>query len=311
MHISSDLKIFCTVCNQVVCNDCTILLHRTHKCITLAKANRVYMKLLNENLERTKPLTGYAFHSKVKMNEISKRINQKCEQVQNEVEIFLAEYFQALEVHRKTLFNQINRARESKMELILARQTDLERRCEEAKHAIDFTEELLNGNSDVEKLSFVGILIKRFEHCQKSQTSAIDAKVSDSLQFLPEVKAPSNKAQNNIPLYGIITTQTASAKCCCLEKTEGLMNLRVHRKAELILISKDGDDRQMCHGGLTINIDLRYKDSSGRQIPTQVSDKRDGTYTISFTPDVPGTMILTISIDMKQIKVYTQAQKFE
>lgn len=261
------------------------------------------MKLLNENLERTKPLTDYAFHSKVKMNEISKKINQKCEQVQNEVEVFFAEYFQALEIHHKTLLSQINRARESKMELILTHQTDLDRRCQEAKLATGFTEELLTDCSDIEKLSLCGILIQRFEHCQKFQTSAIDAKVSDSLQFLHEVKAPSNRAQNNIPLYGIITTQTPFAKCSCLEKVEGLLNLRVHKKAELILISKDGDNRQMCHGGLSINIDLRYKDSSARPIPTQVSDKRDGTYSISFTPDAPGVMTLTISIDAKQIKV--------
>lgn len=70
-------------------------------------------------------------------------------------------------------------------------------------------------------MSFVGILVKRLIHCQKSQSS-VETKFSDSLQFLPEVKAPSNKAQNNIPLYGIITTQTAAPKFCCLEKTEGM-----------------------------------------------------------------------------------------
>uniref|UniRef100_A0A336KP99 CSON008495 protein n=1 Tax=Culicoides sonorensis TaxID=179676 RepID=A0A336KP99_CULSO len=221
IHSNNELKIFCTNCHQVLCNDCTILLHRGHKYITLAKASKIYMKILMENLERTKPLTEYALHSKLKNNETSKKISQKCIDVQSEVEQFLSEYFQALEVHKNTLLNQIAKARENKMEVLLARQADLDRRCQEAKTAITFAEELLDQGSEIEKLSFVGILTKRLEHCQKSEPS-MELKVNDSLQFLPEVKAPSNKAQNNIPLYGIITTQTASAKLCCLEKTDGL-----------------------------------------------------------------------------------------
>jgi tripartite motif-containing protein 45 len=123
------------------------------------------------------------------------------------------------------------------------------------------------------------------------------------LQFLPEVKAPSNKAQNNIPLYGIITTQIVSAKHCTLETTEGLMNLRVHRKAELVLLSKDKEDRQMCHGGLVLSVDLKCKDGVARTIPTQVSDKRDGTYLITFVPDISGLLKLQITINEKPIKV--------
>uniref|UniRef100_A0A336KEH2 CSON008495 protein n=1 Tax=Culicoides sonorensis TaxID=179676 RepID=A0A336KEH2_CULSO len=82
----------------------------------------------------------------------------------------------------------------------------------------------------------------------------------------------------------------------------GLLNLRIHKKAELILVSKDNNDRQMCHGGLTLIVELKYKDSSSRTIPVQVSDKRDGTYIISFIPDAAGIIILTITINGKPIK---------
>lgn len=125
VHMGNDLKIFCTNCFQVVCNDCTILLHRGHKCVTLAKASKTYTKMLIDNLERTRPLSDYAMHSKIKMTEASKKINVRCEQVQSEVEQFLSEYYEALDVHRKTLLSQISRARENKMEVILARQADL------------------------------------------------------------------------------------------------------------------------------------------------------------------------------------------
>jgi tripartite motif-containing protein 45 len=80
------------------------------------------------------------------------------------------------------------------------------------------------------------------------------------------------------------------------------MNLRVHRKAELVLVSKDKEDRQMCHGGLVLAVDLKFKDGVSRSIPTQVSDKRDGTYIITFVPDVSGMLRLHITINDKPIK---------
>lgn len=115
--------------------------------------------------------------------------------------------------------------------------------------------------------------------------------------------APSNKAQHNIPMYGIITTQKISAKCCTIEGIEEIMNLRVLKRAEITLISKDKDDHTICHGGATVCTELKYKDAVLRLIPTQVNDKRDGTYAISFLPDTAGLMIMTININGKPIKV--------
>jgi tripartite motif-containing protein 45 len=125
IHPNYELKLYCTTCHQVICNDCTVVLHRSHKFISTAKASKIYMKLVKESLEKSKPMCTYTIHSISKLNDISKKINQKCEVVQGEVEIFLAEYFEALDVHRRTLLNQIARARENKMESIAAQKMDL------------------------------------------------------------------------------------------------------------------------------------------------------------------------------------------
>jgi len=89
----------------------------------------------------------------------------------------------------------------------------------------------------------------------------------------------------------------------CTLETDGLLNLRVHRKAELQVLAKDIDERPLCHGGLSLHVELKYRDSSGRTIQTQISDKRDGSYIITFTPDAAGVMSLSITIQGKPIKV--------
>ena len=156
---------------------------------------------------------------------INKKVDKRCDAVRQEVEAHLFDYQKALDHHRNTLLLQVQRAREMKVASIQSQSADLEKRSAEAKAAIEFTEMVMQNGSDIEIMSFVGMILKRFEYCEKS-TVPLDANVSDSLRFLPEIRAPATSAQNNIPLFGIITTQTADPNFCTIEGV-GLTNLKV------------------------------------------------------------------------------------
>lgn len=301
IHQDNDLKLFCTTCCALICSECTIIIHRGHKITSVAKAAKVYIETLKEAKDNTKPLSTYAIHSISKLSDISKKINLKCNSVERDVETFIAEYFEALEVHKRTLLNQIERCRETKMDMIHCQQIDLERRSNEAKTAIAFTEALLKDGTEEENLMFVSLLLRKFDNCRSSD-KALDVKITDSLQFLRDLKAPSNQAQNNIPLFGIITTQIAVARNCALEAISGLMHLRVLKKAEVILLTRDIEDRAMCHGSANIDVTVSYRDVNFKTLPVHVTDKRDGTYMICFTPDSPGLMQMEIKVNGKPIQ---------
>lgn len=185
----------------------------------------------------------------------------------------------------------------------MEQQDYLRKRAHESKIVNHFAENLLKSGSDTEILVFVGILQRRFEHCQKSKMS-IDPKIPDAFQFLREIRAPATQQQHNIPMFGIIATQVADPKYSTLEGDEPII-LRINRRIELKMVAKDRDDRPLCHGGLGVklSVDLGFKDDPIKRILTEVGDKRDGSYVIAFTPDTPGMMTLTIKIDNLDIKV--------
>lgn len=175
------------------------MLHKGHKYETAAKAINHYGKVLKDSAEQTRPLCNYAEHSVEKLNETAKGINRKCDEIKTQVETFVNSYFEAIEVHRNTLLQQVHRARESKVEMILEQQLSLgkffrylgyieyilnliplsrkEKRAQDASIAIQFTQELTEMTSDVEILSFLKILLQRFEYCQQFK-APIDPKVS-------------------------------------------------------------------------------------------------------------------------------------
>lgn len=302
-HPNSELKLFCTNCHQVACAECVAVLHNGHKCESIHKSIKVYSKLLTDSISRVRPISDYATLTISKLIAINKKIDKKCEAVRNEVESHMFDYQRALDHHRNTLFSQVQKAREMKVASIESQKFDLEKRSSEAKTAIDFAELVLENGTEMEIMSFIGTIIKRFEHCEKSKVP-LDANVNDSLRFLPEIRAPSTFAQNPIPLFGIITTQTAEPSLCTIE-AKGLGHLKVNKRVELTLIARDRDNKQLCHGGLTLQVELKYADYAGRELDHQVTDHRDGSYLISFTPNFAGTIRLTICILGKAVKVLT------
>lgn len=185
----------------------------------------------------------------------------------------------------------------------MEQQDYLRKRAQESKVINHFADNLLKSGSDTEILVFVGILQRRFEHCQKSKMS-IDPKIPDAFQFLREIRAPATQQQHNIPMFGIIATQVADPKYSTIDSDEPII-LRINRRTELKMVARDCDDRPLCHGGLgaKLRVELGFKDDPVKRISTEVSDKRDGSYVIAFTPDTPGTMTLTIKIDNQDINV--------
>ncbi|XP_050321929.1 uncharacterized protein LOC126754082 [Bactrocera neohumeralis] len=300
MHPGFEMKAFCNSCLQIACADCLVLLHKGHKHEPIPKAFVNYSKLLHDAVDHTRPLCSYAEHSVERMSDISKHINKKCDDIQAQIEVFMRQYLEAIEVHRKTLLQQVHRARETKVEMILEQQLDLEKRNNESKEALLFAQELTECGSHVEVLSFLNILLKRFEYCQQFKMPT-EPRFTDTLQFLPHIRAPPMKAQNDIPLFGIITMQTVEPSLCTLQ-WEGFTQLRLHKRVELLLQSRDTDGAGLCHGGLQIQTLLKYKETSSKFLPVEIADNRDGTYGIGFTPDAEGTLVLQITINDKPIK---------
>lgn len=125
---------------------------------------------------------------------------------QMEIDIFLKDYFEALEAHKEALLRQVSKTKEMKSLAILEHQEYLEKRAHESKQANYFAENLLQNGNDVEVLTFIGVLQHRFQYCQQSKIP-IEPKIVDSFEFLRHEQAPKASYQNNIPVFGVLASQ--------------------------------------------------------------------------------------------------------
>lgn len=123
-----------------------------------------------------------------------------------EIEIFLKDYFDALEAHKESLLRQMTKAKEMKSFAILELEEYLQKQALDSNQANHFAENLLQEGTDIEILTFIGVLQQRFEFCQKPKIPT-EPSTADSFAFLRDVQAPPAPYQNNIPVYGVLATQ--------------------------------------------------------------------------------------------------------
>ncbi|XP_061394534.1 E3 ubiquitin-protein ligase TRIM45-like, partial [Musca vetustissima] len=300
LHPGFELKSFCHNCLQVACSDCLVLQHKCHRIDGIEKAAKLYSSILRDSAEQIRLICKSSEHSLEKLNASMLSINRKCDELQTEIEDFMRRYREAVEVHRSNLMQQIRTTRETKLGLIGEQQMELEKRTQEGQMAVGFSQELAEVATDVEILSFIKILLKRFEYCQQFKAS-IDPKIINIPNFMPKIQAPIAKDTNDIPVFGVLSMQTVEPSACTLQ-WDGFSQLRINKKVELTLISRDAEGQPMSHGGLKIQTHVKYKDLNSKCLRMEVTDNCDGTYGIAFTPDAEGTIILMITINEKHIK---------
>ncbi|KAL1123845.1 hypothetical protein AAG570_001616 [Ranatra chinensis] len=71
---------------------------------------------------------------------------------------------------------------------------------------------------------------------------------------------------------------------------------------EVVLVTQDCNKQPICHGGEKIIAELRYRDTSQRLVPISVNDEGEGSYTMSFTPDSPGNLSLSVLVQNEHIQ---------
>lgn len=213
IHPSQEIKLYCSNCEQVACHNCTILLHKGHTFESIDNAKNHVIDSLRNSIEGSKTFHEYIQNSILKSTETIAKLNEDADAVQNEMEMFIEDYFKALEAHKETLLFQISKAKEMRSLAFKEQQEYLIKRSNELKSVQMFAQNLLDHGNDIEILTFIGLLKKRFDSCQKPHNMLrIDPQNVNSLRFLRDVPAPTTTHHKNIPIYGIVSTQPAYAE---------------------------------------------------------------------------------------------------
>ena len=92
----------------MTCRECNKTLHRDHRCDNVSsKYAQLYTLKIRQAVDRIRPIVQQAPTSFERFHLVRKKMQSRCNAINNEIETFMDAYIRAVEQHRQLLLLQV------------------------------------------------------------------------------------------------------------------------------------------------------------------------------------------------------------
>ena len=290
-HEDNKFNFYCETCSLLVCLHCTTVTHKSHsvkEISTVAKTHQIEISgALEDVKEVVTKLTGAIDENKrmIEQVEISKRnaflaINQAFETLQ-----------QTLEERKKTLLSELEAISLSKTTALTLQKEQFEKMVGDIGHYTDMASQILQTHTDHEIVALGGLIPTELQATLK-RVETISLTPNQHSNISVSVKTDDLVRQLS-KLGEIIAFFPSPSSCTWMSTSVAQVGTRYHVKVQ----SKTSKGEEYPHGGVEVKGEMRSKTHNGAVVYGEVEDHRDGTYTITLTPQTAGPHQLLITMD--------------
>eukprot|EP00731_Ephydatia_muelleri_P008497 Em0004g835a len=295
-HEDNKLNIYCETCSLLVCLHCTTGTHKSHsvkEISTVAKTQQMEMTgALEDAKEVVTKLTGAIDENKrmIEQVEISKRnaflaINQAFEILQ-----------QTLEERKKTLLSELEAITLSKSTALTLQKEQFEKMVGDIGHYTDTASQILQTHTDHGIVALGGLIPTELQATVK-RVQTISLTPNQHSNISVSVKTDDLIRQLS-KLGSIFDCYPSPSSCTWMSTSAAKVGTRYHVKVQ----SKTSKGEEYPHGGVEVKGEIRSKTHNGAVVYGEVEDHRDGTYTITLTPQTAGPHQLLITMDGQHVQ---------
>ena len=295
-HEDNKLNFYCETCSLLVCLHCTTVTHKSHtvkEISTIAKTHQMEMAgALEEAKVVVTKLTGAINENNrmIEQVEISKRnaflaINQAFETLQ-----------QTLEERKKTLLSELEAISLSKTTALTLQKEQFEKMVGDISHYTDMASQILQTHTDHEIVALGGLIPTELQATlERVQTISLTPNQHSNITASVQTD---DLIRQLLKLGNIFDFYPPPSSCAWISTSVAKVGTRYAVKIQ----SKTSEGAEYPHGGVEVKGEMRSKTHNGAVVYGEVEDHRDGTYTITLTPQTAGPHQLLITMDGQHVQ---------
>lgn len=294
-HKDKPINLFCESCNVPLCESCTAE-HDEHNLLSLAEVDTQYSELLRSLVSRTKPLVSSMNESMVSIELLLSRVQERAESVAKEICDDIDARVRALHEHKRLLLTQLEAIKQHKENTLELQLEEMKKVLDEVNVSCSMTTAALRDEATPTSIFSAKIpLAAHLEElvCRKQECIPEE---DDYIRFCPKLPAGQCRGFN---MFGVLDARGPSAAHSVVEG-EGLFEARQRRMATFTVIIHDRYGQRRLSGG--DKVEARMQSRTGTIVNAQVTDNGDGTYLVSYTPELVGEHRLSVLVDRKHIR---------
>ena len=287
-----ELNFFCETCDQLICHYCTTNEHNGHVHNSVKKMANKHRKELEKIIEPVEKMIIDLSASRQKVAAAGEEIGAQTTEVDQQINLYYEELHQQLQQQKEELKRKLQELSTQKKKAISLQLEQMEYTQAQLESVKELNDAVTNG-SDQEALfakKQVSNDVKRLTECYKKlDTNPVELA---TIEFVP-VK----EYKELFPQFGQLYDERAVPGNC--EVTGIPLQLLVGNAVEFKIITKNHNNTYCSHGGSHIIAQLQ---SRREDVPVEVKDNKDGSYSASFVANQVGEVKLSVTIDGEHIK---------
>ena len=295
-HGNNNLNFYCETCSLLVCLHCTTATHKSHTVKEICTVAKTHQMEITGALEGAKEvvtkLTGAMDENNrmIEQVEISKRnaslaINQAFETLQ-----------QTLEERKKTLLSELEAISLSKTTALTLQKEQFEKMVGDIGHYTDMASHILQTHTDHEIVALGGLIPTELQATLKRvQTISLTPNQHSNITVSVQID---DLIENLSELGNLFVFYPSPSSSTWTSTSVARVESRYYVKIQ----SKTSEGAEYPHGGVEVKGEMRSKTHNGAVVYGEVEDHRDGTYTITLTPQTAGPHQLLITMDGQHVQ---------
>eukprot|EP00731_Ephydatia_muelleri_P009029 Em0004g1367a len=293
LHKTKDLKSFCETYQLLNCKKCTLVLHNDLRIAELCKIAQVHRDAMIEALRCAQEV----IFKLIRAIDANDKMAEQVEISRNNVTLIITLAFeqlhQTIEERKKTLLSEMDAISLSKTTALAIQKEQLMKMQEEINRYTEMTSHILQTHTDHEMIALGDLLptelmatLKKTENVSLTPTQTSDIHVSLRTNYLIK----------ELSIFGhVMDSPPSPSQSTWSSMTVAKVKEMYHVKVETMTSKEE----RYPYGGLQVTAKLRPKP---QDVPGEVEDNGDGTYTITLTPQTAGPHQLLITMEGQHVQ---------
>jgi len=282
-HEDQTLEYYCEECKICICHKCSVVSHNRHSAVEIQKAADEHKMQIADTLEKVKTQVAVYENQMKKQNEFMAKSKLEISAAQRRMTGTVDKCIRILTDHKAAMnakFDEINQAQQK------AHTTQLENfqfAVTQLKRSVEQGQNILERNINVEILQTKQVIIG---HCEE----LLNARK-------PEIYKPPHVLYMVENITTICDRVIVSNTDSLLSLVKGHCDKEIEEKTEtsFTIVNRDSNGRQCYNEDDHIKVDI--ESPTGSKSNTEITDSKDGKYTVTYRPECVGQYRVGIEIN--------------
>lgn len=296
-HETNELKFFCQECNNAVCQTCVFIEHSGHSLQYIeeqAEEQKLEIKSLIERQIQKLEKKMVALDG---VKDDSIRVKQYAAKVKEDMQDFVDNTISIIESKKQDLLKAVDEETTKTLESLDRKRNKIQEQIVTTKSVVEKTETLLKLNTSAGIIQLKNTVEDMFEDVDKDYESESNYEGYFYFRFVKNKTIV--ESLNAEEIGSVIMSYTKAIRSSAVGK--GLTEAKTGLAAEFVVSTRNAQGRQ-CYCKSDI-LEVEIRDQKGRDCATnvQISDHKDGTYTIRYFVGEPGYCRVVVKVNAEHV----------